>query len=64
MKINEVTAIKPIKAKTAEQLRVDTLKNKKDKATDALKAERERQKTTKAREKIETANEVIYAIKH
>ncbi|MBL1320032.1 MAG: hypothetical protein COA63_003095 [Methylophaga sp.] len=63
MKINEIESIKPIKAKTAEQLRVDTLKNKKDKATDALKAEREQQKTAKARKKIETANKVIYAIK-
>jgi len=63
MKINEIESIKAIKVKTPEQLRVDTLKNKKDKATDALKAERERQKQIKAREKIQKAQDVIYAIK-
>lgn len=59
MKISEIQTIKPIKPKTPEQLRVDGLKNKKDRATDALKAERERQKHVKARETISKAQATL-----
>jgi len=51
-----------IENKTPEQLRIDALKKKKDKAADALKSERERQKQIKAREKIQQARTILTPI--
>lgn len=59
MKIAEIENIKP---KTPEQLRIDTLKKNKDKAMDAYKAEKERQKKQKAREKIVKAQQTLYTV--
>ena len=56
MKIAEIENIKP---KTPEQLRVDALKKNKDKAMDAYKAEKERQKKQKARDKIAKAQQTL-----
>jgi hypothetical protein len=56
MKIAEIENIKP---KTPEQLRVDALKKNKDKAMDDYKAEKERQKKQKAREKIAKAQKAL-----
>jgi hypothetical protein len=49
MKINEVTNIKP---KTTQQLRVDSLKRQKENISKQLKAERNRQKISKAQQTI------------
>jgi len=62
MKISEIQTIKPIKPikpKTPEQLRIDTLKNKKDAAAKKLKDERERQKNIKARDRISSAQATL-----
>jgi hypothetical protein len=39
-------------SKTSDQLRIDSLKNNKDRATDALAAERQRQKVAKAQQAL------------
>lgn len=52
MKINEIT-----KPKTPEQSRVDQLKANKDRANDALKNERERQKRLKAFKTLSSLNQ-------
>jgi hypothetical protein len=44
--------LKPIKAQTPEQVRISSLKLQKDKAAQALKAERERQKITRSQAKL------------
>jgi hypothetical protein len=44
-----------IKAKTPEQLRIDSLKSSKDRAADALAAERQRQQTARAQKALATA---------
>ena len=51
MKINEIT-----QPKTPEQSRVDQLKANKDRASDALKNERERQKRLKAFKTLSSLN--------
>ena len=58
MKISEIENSKP---KTPAQLRIDTLKQNKDKAMDAYNVEKERQKKQKAREKIVKAQQTLYA---
>lgn len=57
MKISEIENKKP---KTAAQLKIDTLKQNKDKAMDAYKAEKDRQKKQKAREKIVKAQQTLF----
>lgn len=49
MKINEIANIKP---KTAQQLRVDSLKRQKENISKQLKAERDRQKIANAQQTI------------
>ena len=49
MKITEITAIKPL---TPEKARIEGLKQQKERAGDALKAERDRQKVQKAQNQI------------
>ncbi len=49
MRIYEIKTIQPL---TAEKARINSLKQAKDRAAKALKAERTRQKQQKAREKV------------
>ncbi len=49
MRIHEIKTIQPL---TAEKARINSLKQAKDRAANALKAERTRQKQQKAREKL------------
>ena len=55
MQIHEVV----IKPKTPEQQRIDTLKATKDRAADALAAERQRQKISKAQLALTAARKPI-----
>ena len=48
--------LKPIKPLTPQQARIDGLKKQKDNATKQLKAERDRQKLTKAQQQIFNLN--------
>lgn len=52
MKIAEITIAKPL---TLEKARIDALTKQKERAGDALKAERDRQKRTKAADKMRDA---------
>ena len=56
MRIYEIETIKPL---TPEQSRINSLKQQKDRASTALKTERERQKKTKAAQQIQRANQVL-----
>jgi hypothetical protein len=47
-----------IKPKTPEQLRIDSLKATKDRAADALSAERQRQQVTKAQKSLVAARQI------
>jgi hypothetical protein len=47
MRIHEITAIKPNKPLTPSAARINALKQTKDRAADALTAERDRQKQAK-----------------
>jgi hypothetical protein len=47
-----------IKPKTPEQLRIDSLKATKDRAADALSAERQRQQVAKAQKSLVTARQI------
>ena len=50
-----------IKPKTPEQLRLDSLKANKDRAADALAAERQRQKLAKAQQALTAARRAVNA---
>ena len=52
MRADEIAVIKPTPPQTPEQARVAGLKQGVDKARDALKVERERQKRTKAQQTL------------
>ena len=52
MRFHEFATVAPTKPKTPEQARVAALKQAKDRANDALTAERDRQKLQKAQEKV------------
>jgi hypothetical protein len=54
MRISEITSIKP---KTPEQLRLDSLKANKERAGDAIAAERQRQKIAKAQHALVAARQ-------
>ncbi len=54
MKIQEISP----NPKTPEQLRLDSLKATKDRAADALAAERQRQKIAKAQKALTTASQI------
>ena len=56
MRIYEIETIKPI---TPEQSRINSLKQQKERASTALKTERERQKKVKASQQIQQANQVL-----
>lgn len=59
MRIHEITMIKPLKPLTAAQARIRNLKYQKQRANDALKAEQDRQKQTKAAERVRTAQQAL-----
>lgn len=56
MKIAEVVINEGV---SAEQLRIDALKRRKDAAADALKAERDRQKLNKARDALQKTRKKV-----
>ena len=59
MRIQEITAIKPIQPLTPSKARINALKQAKDRAADALTAERTRQKQAKAQERVRTAQQAL-----
>ena len=63
MRINEITAIKPIQPLTPAKARINALKQAKDRANDALKVERDRQKQTKAAERVKTAQQDLAKVR-
>jgi len=62
MRILEVTS-KIIKPLTPQQARVSALKQQKERASDNLKAEKDRQKQQKQRDKISSAQQVLAKIR-
>ena len=59
MRIHEITAIKPIKPLTPSAARINALKQTKDRAKDALTAERDRQKQAKAVAGLQKAQQAL-----
>ncbi len=59
MRIHEITAIKPIQPLTPSAARINALKQTKDRAADALTAERNRQKQAKATERVQKAQQAL-----
>ena len=59
MRFYEIKTIKPIQPLTPSAARINALKQSKDRATDALTAERDRQKQAKAREQIQKAQQTL-----
>jgi hypothetical protein len=59
MRINEITAIKPLQPLTPAKARINALKQTKDRAADALRAEKDRQKQAKAAERVKTAQQAL-----
>ena len=59
MRIHEITTIKPIQPLTPAQARIRALKQSKDRAADALNAERDRQKQAKATERVQKAQQTL-----
>lgn len=59
MRIHEIIAIKPIKPLTPSAARINALKQTKDRAKDALTAERDRQKQAKATERVQKAQRAL-----
>ena len=57
MMIKEIATIKPL---TPQQARIKSLKLQKDNASKQLKAERDRQKITKAQQTIATVNQTNF----
>lgn len=55
MLIKEVETIKPIKPLTPEQQRIKSLQTQKDNLGKQIKAERDRQKVTKAQQALQKA---------
>lgn len=60
MCIHEITTIKPIlPLTTPSKVKINALKQAKDRAADALTAERDRQKQTKAAKRVRTAQQAL-----
>ena len=59
MRIHEITTIKPIQPLTPAKAKINALKQAKDRAADALTAERTRQKQAKAAERVKTAQQAL-----
>lgn len=61
MRFYEIKTIKPL---TPEQSRINSLKQQKDRAADALKAEQGRQREAKQLKKITQANQALAKIRN
>ena len=59
MRIHEITTINPIQPLTPSAARINALKQSKDRAADALSAERDRQKQAKATERVQKAQQAL-----
>lgn len=59
MRIQEITTIKTIQPLTPSKARINALKQAKDRAADALRTEQDRQKQTKAAERVSTAQQAL-----
>ncbi len=59
MRLHEFKTIKPIQPLTPSAARINALKQSKDRAADALTAERDRQKKAKATERVQKAQQAL-----
>jgi hypothetical protein len=59
MRFYEFKTIKPIQPLTPSEARINALKQTKDRAADALTAERDRQKQAKATERVRAAQQAL-----
>lgn len=59
MRFYEFKTIKPIQPLTPSAARINALKQQKDRAADALTAERTRQKQAKAQERVTKAQQAL-----
>lgn len=59
MRFYEFKTIKPIQPLTPSAARINALKQSKDRAADALTAERDRQKQAKATERVQKAQQAL-----
>jgi hypothetical protein len=59
MRLHEFKKIKPIQPLTPSAARINALKQSKDRAADALTAERNRQKQAKATERVQKAQQAL-----
>ena len=59
MRFYEIKTIKPIQPLTPSAARINALKQSKDRAADALTAERDRQKQAKATERVQKAQQAL-----
>ena len=59
MRIHEIAKIKPIQPLTPSAAKINALKQAKDRAADALTAERTRQKQEKARDRVVKAQQAL-----
>ncbi len=63
MRIHEITTIKPIQPLTPANARINALKQAKDRAADALTAERTRQKQAKAIAGVQKAQQTLAKVR-
>ena len=59
MRFYEFKTIKPIQPLTPSTARINVLKQSKERAADALTAEKNRQKQAKAQERVKTAQQAL-----
>ena len=59
MRIHGIAKIKPIQLPIPAKAKINALKQAKDRATDALTAERTRQKQAKATERVQKAQQAL-----
>lgn len=63
MRLHEITTIKPIQPLTPAKARINALKQAKDRAKDALKAEQGRQEQGKAAERVRNAQQDLAKVR-
>ena len=63
MRFYEFKTIKPIQPLTPSKARINALTQAKDRAADALTAERKRQKQAKAQERVRTAQQALAKVR-
>lgn len=63
MRINEISRIKPLQPLTPAKARINALKQTKDRANYALRAEQDRQKQAKAAERVRTAQQALAKVR-